>query len=239
MGAAGVPMTPFYDHAGITVYCGDCRDVLPTLADKSVDHVITDPPYSDVTHNGARTGDVTQSLLRGAFDCITADELRAIFAAAAPKRWTVAFADWRHVAQLETAPPAGLDFIRFGVWIKPNGAPQFTGDRPATGWEAVGIWHRSGEKKRWNRGGHPAVWTRNKENGPHPTTKPLGLVTDIVASFTDPGDLILDPFGGSGTTARACKDLGRRCIVIERERKYCEVIVRRLRQEVLAIGGAA
>ena len=51
--------------------------------------------------------------------------------------------------------------------------------------------------------------------------------------FTDEGETVLDPFAGSGTTGRACKDLGRKCILIEREEKYCDVIIRRMRQERL------
>jgi site-specific DNA-methyltransferase (adenine-specific) len=57
--------------------------------------------------------------------------------------------EWRHASKFEEA---GLPLVRLGVWIKPNGAPQFTGDRPGTGWEAVAILHRSG-KKKWNGGG--------------------------------------------------------------------------------------
>ena len=65
----------------------------------------------------------------------------------------------------------------------------------------------------------------------HPTMKPEEVLEDIISAV--PGDLILDPFAGSGTTGRACKDLGRRCIMVEIEEKYCEIAARRLEQEVL------
>ena len=61
----------------------------------------------------------------------------------------------------------------------------------------------------------------------HPTQKPTELFKAILKDFTEEGDTILDPFLGSGTTARACKDLGRKCIGIEREEKYCKIAINR------------
>ncbi len=65
-------------------------------------------------------------------------------------------------------------------------------------------------------------------NGLHPTGKPEAFVERLVTQFTDDGDLILDPFSGSGTTAVVAKRMGRRCIAIELDEKYCEVAARRL-----------
>lgn len=62
---------------------------------------------------------------------------------------------------------------------------------------------------------------------------PIQLAHHIIETFTKPNDTILDPFLGSGTTARACKDLGRKCIGIEISKEYCDIAVRRLGQEVL------
>lgn len=66
----------------------------------------------------------------------------------------------------------------------------------------------------------------------HPAIFPDALAKDHINSWSNPGDLILDPFMGSGTTLRAAKDLGRKAIGIEIEEKYCEIAVKRLRQEV-------
>lgn len=245
-------MKPYYhdENAGITIYNGRAEDVLPKLG--PVDLVLTDPPYAEQTHAGARTAQrkqvtywekVPNSLVD--FASFTIEQQRACFdlIGHVAKAWVVSFMDWRHIAAFETEPPTGLRFIRFGVWVKPNGAPQFTGDRPATGWEGIAILHRIGGKMRWNGGGHHAVWTCNKAHqdsypGDHPTVKPLPLVSTLVKLFSSPGELVLDPFGGTGTTARACKDLGRRCILIEREEKYAEIAARRLSQEVLQLEAA-
>ncbi len=225
-------MRPFYDRNGITIYHGDCRDVLPTLDADSVDLLLTDPPYDTVTHEGARTGKVDQPLITD-FACTSAVALREIYGLAAPacRAWLVATMDWRHIGPLEEVPPNGWRFVRFGVWIKPNGAPQFTGDRPATGWEAIGFWHKANVPMRWNGGGSHAVFTYPKVEGQHPTGKPIRLIKRLVSLFSNPGDVVMDCFMGAGSTARACKDLGRNFVGIEIEERYCEIAARRLDQE--------
>ena len=215
-------MKPYYEKDGITLYLGDCLDVLPQLG--PVDHVITDPPYSAKTHAGARTitsGGEVGTLID--FESMTADQLRRAFEIRVPKRWLLATMDWRHVSDLEATPPLLMRFVRAGIWIKPDGAPQFTGDRPATGWEMIAILHSEVGKMRWNGGGHRAVWTHNKcNNGVHPTQKPLSLMRELIELFTDEGDTILDPFCGSGTTLVAARELGRKAIGVEISPEYAE-----------------
>lgn len=65
----------------------------------------------------------------------------------------------------------------------------------------------------------------------HPTQKPLQLMERIVRIFTNQGDVVLDPFGGSGTTAIACKKLKRKCIIIQKQLQYCEIIKKRLNKD--------
>ena len=225
-------MKPYYEQDGITIYHGDCREILPTLDTGSIDLVLTDPPYSEEVHAGARTrnSDNPGSLIT--FASIDGPDWLADVAPVA-KSWVVATMDWRHIADAHRDMPDGLRFVRFGVWVKPNGAPQFTGDRPATGWEGVGIFHKSGGAMAWNGGGKRAVWEVPAVASDHPTGKPIKLVREWICLFSNPGETVLDPFMGSGTTLRAAKDLGRKAIGIEIEERYCEIAVKRLQQAVL------
>ena len=219
-------MTPYYQDAAVTLYHADCRALIPEL--EPVDHLISDPPFSEETHTRARSN-------RGhGKDPITAIDFTAIdflLSSLSEKcrRWFIATMDWRHIAQLEKATPEPWEFVRFGVWVKTNPMPQLTADRPANGWDGILYLHHKGEKKRWNGGGEHGNWIGPVvTNGLHPTGKPVEFVERLVAKHTDEGDLILDPFAGSGTTGVAAKNLGRRCILIERDEKYCEVAARRL-----------
>ena len=205
------------------LYLGDCLEILPSLP--KVDAVITDPPYGARTHEGARTGAIGGEALID-FACIDdATFLRACgLCLAVARRWVIMSCEWRHAAKLEEA---GLPLIRLGVWIKPNGAPQFTGDRPGTGWEAIAILHNNG-RKRWNGGGSHAVWTFPKTEGEHPTTKPQPLLRRWLAQFTDADEEVLDPFCGSGSTGVACAATGRKFTGIEIHEPYFDIACRRI-----------
>ena len=224
---------------------GDCREVLPRLG--QVDHVITDPPYSEkvhskqwVSHALTASGDKRASSPHQAigFAALTESDAAMIAGHAhrLKARWFLAFCDideslpvWR-----SAITQARLDWVRACIWDKVDSSPQFSGDRPAASCEAIAVAHARG-RKRWNGGGRRGLFTHavNGERGakPHPTQKPLSLMLELVELFTDPGDLVLDPFCGSGTTGVACLRLGRRFIGIERDAKYYAVAVERLKAE--------
>jgi site-specific DNA-methyltransferase (adenine-specific) len=249
-------MRPYYDDAGVTIYHGDCREVLPTLG--PVEHVITDPPYSEHVHAKSRAGarvlaadGHAASFSRAAdfgFEAMT-EALRIEVARNVHhlvRRWVLVFSDvesshlWR-----DRLTQTGLDYCRTGAWVKVGATPQFTGDRPAAGFEAITICHPKG-KKRWNGGGSHAVWSvpivlNRGGNDPrlHTTQKPEALMLSLVSLFSDDGETILDPFMGSGTTLAAAKRIGRRAIGIERDERYCEVAAKRLAQGVLPMGASA
>ena len=250
-------MTPYYEHGGITIYHGDCLDVLPKL--ESVDHVLTDPPYSrdvyrrlsaprtkDGSGTPARMGIRNHQYSSASIEKLAAGAIGSVDDLVEPvgahlsrlvKRWALVFSDaeFIHVWRASLVD-AGMRYVRTGAWVKTDPMPQFSGDRPAVGFEPCTIAHASGPM-RWNGGGHPAVWKHGTVNGAarygHPCPKPEGLMLDLVTLFTDEGETILDPFGGVGTTAVACKRLGRRCIMIERDESFCESAANRLRQGVL------
>lgn len=240
-------LRPYYEDDAVTLYHGDCLVVLPLLPD--VDHAITDPPYSDHVHGKSRAGgrDLTAdghaaSFNRAkelGFSAMTPDVMEAVANAFSRlcRRWVLVFSD----AELTEAWRASLtatrlEHCRTGAWVKLNATPQFTGDRPGVGYEAITIAHQPG-RKRWNGGGSQAVWTHAIEMNRgganprlHTTQKPLPLMTELVRDFTDEGETILDPFAGSGTTLVAAKLNGRKAIGIEREEKYCAIAAKRLRE---------
>jgi DNA modification methylase len=228
-------MIPYYSHAGITIYHADCRDVLSEL---NWDVVITDPPYSEHVHRtNWTTADDRQRRDLG-FDHLS-PELRQFCAEqfARTPRWVLAFTDleglgdWRR--DLESA---GLDYVRSCVWDSINAPPQFSGDRPSAAVDGICLAHPSG-RKQWNGGGKRGLFRHATNDGsgpkPHPSTKPLPLMSELVSLFANSGDVIMDPFCGSGSTLRAAKDLGFNAIGIEFNEIWCEVAANRLAQEVL------
>ena len=230
-------MKPYWEdsRSGITIYHGDCREILPTLG--PVDHVITDPPYSKESHAmhdaGKRWAEDQDGLERATlkFANIDGPFLANMLTTVHVRRWAIFTMDERLSAWLRVNTPCGWRYVRTGLWIKPGSMPQFTGDRPAMGYEPVVIMHIAGGRTRWNGGGKAGIWTYSPVHGEHPTEKPLGLYRALLEDLTDPGETILDPFAGSFTTALAAYQLGRTCTAIELEEKWCEVGVKRLESQ--------
>ena len=252
-------MSIYYQDEAVTLHHGNSWDVLADL--EPVDHVITDPPYSEHVHGAARSSRMVSANDRGGrygadvrrnvdLGFAHLDDLTRAWCAGSfgrlARRWVLVFSDtesshlWR-----DDLVTAGLDYVRTGAWVKLGSTPQFSGGRPATGFEAITIAHPKG-RKRWNGGGKHALWTHpivldRGRNGArlHTTQKPLSLMGELVGLFTDEGETILDPFAGSGTTLVAAKQAGRKAIGVELEERYCEVIAKRLAQGVLDFGSAS
>ena len=227
---------PFYQDESVTLYNTDAATLLAELADNT-GVVITDPPYDARTHAGARSTNRRREDGISEFPPIDHAELMRILAECGrvSGRWVVANLAYSAAFELEKQPPEGLRMMRIGVWVKTNTTPQLTGDRPAQGWEAIAYMHPKG-RARWNGGGkHGNFVSSTARVTSHPTEKPEGMVRQFVEWFSDPGDVVVDPFAGSGTTLVAARDMGRRAIGCEVDPKYCEMIVERLSQQVIPI----
>ena len=199
-------MTPYYSDDFVTIYHGDCREIMPTL--EPVDLVLTDPPYGIGLVYGEETRDSKQ---------IFTEILQLLTEIAYPTAFTLPST---RLFDLPLRP----DWI--GVWYKPMSFG-FWNTLFYPHWEAICFYRFDGKL------GRDDVWVANTEkpNG-HPTPKPLTLWKPLLSSL--PGETILDPFMGSGTTLRAAKDLGRKAIGIEIEERYCEIAAKRMSQTVMA-----
>lgn len=238
---------PYYQDDFVTIYHGDCREILPQL--EKVNHVITDPPYESEAHTLQRRVKRGQMRVNGiddgriaVVDSLSFEpmsfELRDQSAREMVRLsggWILTFCQieaamiWK-----EALEKYGTVYRRSCIWVKPDGMPQYSGDRPGMGYETIVACHAKG-RSVWNGGGRHGVFIHNKGNGRtnfHETEKPLCLINELVILFTQEKQTVLDPFMGSGTTLRAAKDLGRKAIGIEIEEKYCEIAAKRMAQEV-------
>jgi DNA modification methylase len=223
------------DCGNIVLYRGDCLEVMASWPDGfKVDAVVTDPPYAPAETHDSHLSSITLRSGEAAgrplgFGGISEQECveltRKLVSLSAG--WCVFTCEWHY---MEALHKAGL-LVRFGIWRKRNGAPQFTGDRPGMGWEAVAICHRPG-RKRWNGGGKHAFWDIPKIDGSHPTQKPLPLFEAFVEDFSDAGGTVFDPFMGSGTSGVASVKLGRKYIGIELDGEHFDAASARIQKEL-------
>jgi site-specific DNA-methyltransferase (adenine-specific) len=204
--------------------------VLQDVPSRSVDSVICDPPYNERTHSSAKTSKADgDGHLDIDFDPLSSFEFVPRLVSLA-RQWCVCFCALEQLG--EYADAAGDAWIRAGIWDRRAGTAFARSDRPFQGAEGIAI--MSGAKEKvFPAGAKRAVWVSpiERNDREHETQKPLGLMLEIVADFTSPGDLVLDPFCGSSTTGVACLRLGRRYIGIEKQERWVNFSRERLGAE--------
>ncbi len=221
-------MKPYYSDEAVTIYHGDCREVLPSCLDVGV--VMTDPPYG-INHLSQYTCDTTTApWMDIPIEGDGTTELRDfIWQWAYGSNVPIAcFGSWKVVPPLyrkavliwDKGPASGMGDLSF-PWKNSFEEIYIAGD----GWR--------GSRDEGVIKGHWIV-TRASMGRTHPNEKPVSLCTYLLDK--SPEGLILDPFMGSGTTLRAAKDLGRKAIGIEIEERYCEIAAKRMSQSVMQFG---
>ena len=238
-------MTIFYQDEWVTLYHGDCRDVLPGLAPLCVSMTLTDPPYTDEVHLNSKRSYAGETRPFIDFDSIDEATLRAIFdqIGRVTQGWVLATMAFDHTFVFKTTPPAGLKFVRAGVWVKTNTAPHVNQDRPPQGWESIAMMHQAQwqGKYTWNGGGHSSVYTENfvthasQKTLGNKTSKPRPLYGAFIRHFSNPGDTILDPFCGVGTSLYVARLLGRKSIGIEIDERQCDAAAKSLQQNIMEL----
>ena len=205
---------PYYEDDACTIYHGDCRDLLPW----AVDVVFADPPYGvGLTYGDSYEDDggegyeaflrtLSGQLQRSAPLVLVTPGIRNMWAWPKPT-WVL---NWQKPGSTRRSDLGGFNE-----------------------WEPVLMY---GKKRIYNDAKRlPDCSNHSSDTGDHPCPKPLMLLTWLLSVAAEPGQTVLDPFMGSGTTLVAAKSLGLKAIGIEIEERYCEIAARRLAQGVLAL----
>jgi DNA modification methylase len=209
-------MKPYYEQDGITIFHGDCREILPSV-DAAV--MLTDPPFG-IGYRSGKEGPYKGTSIANDDSTDVRDEALKLWGT----RPALVFGNWRHpVYHAKQAL----------VWDKGNGVGMGDLSIPwKPNWELIFVLGSGFQGKRTS--GvllDTSVVSWASKGRQHPNMKPTGLLKKLLAKCPD--GIVIDPFMGSGSTLIAARDEGRQAIGIEISEEYCEKAVNRLRQKVL------
>lgn len=210
----------------------ECFSSMAKLPDSIIDCIVTDPPYG-MDYQSSRRAD--------RFDKIALDMDIEWFPNLAKEMYRLlkdnthayifcndyAISHFRQ--ELENV---GFTIKRTLVWLKNNHTSGDLEGDYGNKTEFILFAHKGRKELNGNRDTNVLIYPRVSDMA-HPTQKPVELIQYLISKSSQKEDLILDPFMGSWTTARACKDLGRNFVGFEISEKYCKIGEERLRQEVL------
>ena len=202
-------LVPYYDAGGITIYHGDSRKILPMLG--RFDLLMTDPPYGIGFAAQPTTGGRKRGQKKEQWDDEAIEEWVLHQAMARADKRVIWGGNYYNL-------PAARCILS---WYKPDAPPSMGNVEYA--------WTNLDQNSRQIS---RSIAATNPERLGHPTQKPLHVISWAIQQAGE-AQTILDPLAGSGTTGHAAKNFGKRCVMIEREERYCEIAARRLAQEVL------
>lgn len=227
-------MNKLYEGSQVTVVHGDAREVLPALERESVDCLVTDPPYGQAWRSNSRAerfdpiaGDETDESARELLDAVTQDAIRALrrnrhaYSFGIPLQHDLVSSTAELVWDKHLFNGGNLS-LPFGsahelIYMHVRAADRHNAAKGVGGLSA-----------RLRRGSVLRVTRPNaKQVKRHPTEKPVELVRQLVESSTVLGDLVLDPFAGSGSTGVAAVLTGRRALLVELDERYATIAAER------------
>lgn len=232
-------MKPYYTDEWVTIYHGDCSELLYELSDNSVDLVLTDPPFfNPATHyisrdeeKGRRTfGDM--SIMKMAFKGIYAELARLQKA----QGHTLMFCDCVTYPTFFECAYNYYQYVRALIWYK--GKNYFSLGKGAWRYSYEMVLHAFNKNQFYvqlNRQDLIECKNVRQNDKLHQAEKPTDLLQEMISAVTNEGFTVLDPFLGSGSTLLAAKKLNRRCIGIEIEERYCEISAKRCSQGVFEL----
>lgn len=225
-------MNPYYQDEYVTIYNADAFDLMREMVTYSISLIVTDPPYGINADKKQKKRAGTQG-----------GKSKAICKDYGDETWDQEPIDKKYFYEMFRV---SLNQIIFGgnfytsylnnsgcwlVWDKDNGGNRYADCELA--WTS--FHSKTVRKFRWKWHGMLQEDMSRKETRVHPTQKPIPVMKWILANYSQLEDIIFDPFMGSGTTLIAAKELGRRAIGADISKKYCDIAIKRLKQDVLPL----
>lgn len=221
-------MKPYFETKNGVLYHADCMDVMEGMECNSVDLVLTDPPYGMEYQSSWRiekydkiTGDDSTDFVGGFVD--------GCFRVMKDDTHIYSFCSWHKVDVFKYEIDRMFNTKNILVWVKNNhGSGDLTGSYGPK--HEFCIFAHKGRRDLIGERTTDIIKCRrtNGTDSIHPTQKPLELIKMLITKSSIDGEVVMDPFLGSGTTAVACEQLNRKWIGIEREEQYCEIAAKRL-----------
>lgn len=254
-------MSVYYQDALVTLYHGDAYESMASLADQSIDLVLADPPYGTTNIDWDQALDLAL-LWTELHRLCTLHASQVLFSAQPFTTDLIISNRERFRYELIWPKPMATGFLRANkrplqnhenicVFCQKPGKSTYNPQKSQghekykrTSARASAQYNefKNSTRLRESVNGErhpvtvlPAFSRELHSRSLHPTAKPVPLMAWLVATYSNPGDLILDPFAGSGSTLVAAKQLGRRCIGIEMNERYCEIAATRLYQDCMEV----
>jgi len=215
-----------YQLGNHRLMCGDSTsiDAVDKLMDgKKADMVFTDPPYGVEYQSNMRTKSAKFDVLANDDQFLDIAPILEIFS----KGWMFVWTSWKvQTKWIEQMGAFGYP-SNIVIWHKPGGGIGDLKKTFSSDYEVALVWHRGAELEGKRIG---SVWKINKDSSMsyvHPTQKPVALAEEALDKTTKSKAIIMDLFGGSGSTLIACEKQNRQARLMELDPKYCDVIVKR------------
>ena len=217
-------MTPYYSDDSVTIYHGDALNVLASLPAASADVIIADPPYGTRTHQ-------REEWMVGEFANVMPVALPELHRIGVNDAGLYLFTSWKLMADWVFRCSPYFRMQNFLIWDKGRHSGTFGAYSWQFHWEGIFYGIKGPRKVREYQ---PDV-LRTNERPALPMQKPVDVLRRLIRASSDEGQMILDPFLGSGSTLVAAKAESRRAIGIEIDERYCEIAATRLQQDTLGL----
>jgi site-specific DNA-methyltransferase (adenine-specific) len=211
-----------YPSASMTnpaLYHGDCIDLLKRFPENAVDLIVTDPPY--IVNYRSRDG---RGIINDDSDAWLKPAFEQLYRVLKPDSMCISFYGWNMIDRFMTEwKNAGFTPVGHIVFQK-----RYTSNSRFLKYQHESAFLLAKGRPPIPQHPMPDVqpWTYTG-NRLHPTEKPVPVLTQLIQSFSRPGDIVLDPFMGSGSTIAAAQSIGRRSIGIELDRQYFDIAAKR------------